>query len=120
MTQSDTNDEIPEQIRDLLRDGEVENIRNRDGWAIGTATLVEDGEVGAETIDNACIELFNGDGLSGVFGGVRFMGVDDEGEYEESYAYATREAFEQTGKDNGWFIESYADPEDPDYGEPAP
>lgn len=98
--------DIPDELRELLQDDELTNMRNRDGWATGTAVRVEDGEVGVDTIEDAWVELFNGDGTAGEFTGVRFMAVQD-GSYTEAYAYATPETFEANGGDSGWYIESY-------------
>lgn len=119
---------VPEVIDALLHESEIENMKNLRGWAVGTVVLVRDGEEVHE-IGDAWIELFNGEGTADVFGGVRFMAVDEEeGEvldftdsdqlYIESYAYATREAF--GGRDVGWFVKEYTHPEDPEYGVPAP
>lgn len=112
--------EIPEKITELMREEEIENIQNRNGWAVGTVVQSSrEGEI-VETIEPAFIELFNGEGLAGVFGGVKFLAVDGDGEYRESYAYATRDAFENSQGGAGWYVESFTDPEDPDYGQPAP
>ena len=115
---SDDTD-IPESVEEMLTPEEIENIENRDGWAIGDVVLVENGNVGEQTIEDAVIELFNGEGAAGEFGGVRFM-AETAGDYTEAYAYATVDAFEQSGGEDGWYVESWTDPEDPDYGDPAP
>lgn len=110
--------DIPDQIRELLSDEEIENIENRNGWALGIVVLSENGDE-AERFEGAVIELLNGDGRAGDFGGVNFLAVAD-GELREAKAYATREAFENSSRDSGWFVEKYTDPEDLGYGQPAP
>jgi hypothetical protein len=92
---------IPQSVAEKLREQEIEN-----------------GEPIRE-IDDAIIELFNGDGRAGQFGGVKFL-AEDDGEYEESYAYATKQAFENSGKKTGWYVEEYNSPANPDYGKPSP
>lgn len=109
---------IPQSVAEKLRDQEIENIQNRNGWAIGKVVLIRDGEQTRE-IDDAIIELFNGDGKAGDFGGVKFL-AEDDGEYEESYAYATKRALEQSGKQTGWYVAEYTNPANPDYGKPSP
>lgn len=109
---------IPDAITELFNETEIENIRNRDGWAVGTVELVVDGDV-ERTIEDAYIELFNGEGLAGEVGGVRFVAVD-EGELEESYAFATRRALERSIQSEGWVVSAWTDPADPDYGLAAP
>lgn len=127
--ETETRPEIPEPIRDIMRDEEVENMRNLDGWAVGTVTLVERGAT-IRSIDNAWIELFNGAGRAGSFGGVRFMAIDEskpaeaevayiDPQYEEAYAYATADDFD-VDSSTGWYVEQYDVPDDPDYGAPAP
>lgn len=109
------NDTLPEQAVEFLNDEEVENLRNRDGWATGTVVHVEDGEE-AERFEDAAIELFNGAGRAGQFDGARFMWGDDEDEYEEAYCYTSEEQFEASGKDAAYYVAEYDDPEDPDVG----
>lgn len=105
-TNSDTSlPEIPEQIRDVMREEEIENIRNLDGWAFGPVGCRDGGHT-KEVIADAWIELFNGDGRAGTFGGVRFMAVDQTGEYREAYAYGSEAALEQN-TDTGWFVIEY-------------
>lgn len=109
---------IPPQVEEMLQDSEITNIEDRRGWAIGTVVLNENG---AETrrIEDAIIELFNGEGDAGVFGGVKFL-ASDGGEYEEAYAFATRDAFEDSTQDEGWYVAEWTDPANPNYGQPAP
>lgn len=111
-------DEIPDPLKRVLTDDEVENIRNRDGWALGTIALFDKGER-QQTHEDAYIELFNGDGGAGQFGGVKAHAVES-GELTEVYAYATLECFEAGRAHNKWVVTEYTDPEDPDYGEPMP
>ena len=123
------SDEIPKRIREILEDDEIANARRREGWATGTAVrLDEQGEV-AERLEGVWIELFNGLGGAGVFGGVRFMWADtaveyddpwdDDGGFEEAYAYATKEAADAGGDVPYWYVESYNE-DDVDFGVPAP
>lgn len=113
------SDTIPDEIADLMTDEELAEMRSRNGWAVGTVTEVGDDGSVLRTIEEAWVELFNGEGLSGAFGGVRFQAVDENGDYTESYAYATEEAAEENTTPPYWFVESY-DTEDVDYGQPAP
>lgn len=114
-----TDDEhIPEEIRDVLHTPELANLRDREGWAKGEIALIEDTEV-SEEIDEVFLELFNGEGTAGEFGGVRAYAVTD-GNYRENYAYATREAFDESEQVAGWVVTKWTDPVDPDYGDPAP
>lgn len=115
--------EVPEEIQSMLTDEEIENIESRAGWAVGTVQLIRDGDA-VETLTPTFIELFNGDGCAGTFGGVRFMAAVDENSspksFREAYAYATTEAGQQQGSDEYHVVSEYLDPEDPDYGQPAP
>lgn len=131
---SQTSHEIPEQIRDVMREDEIENMENLDGWATGRVALQEitaNPEHDDEVLDNAWIELFNGEGLAGEsaeqsagstvedrrsskFGGVRFMAVDDDGEYREAYAYPDRKSLH--GNEPGWYVQKFYQPTDPDVG----
>lgn len=115
--------EVPEEIQSMLTDEEIANIESRTGWAVGIVQLIRDGEVD-ETLEPAFIELFNGDGRAGSFGGVRFMAAVDESStpksFREAYAYATTQAGQQQGGDEYHAVSEYLDPEDPDYGQPAP
>lgn len=110
--------EAPEIVTQYLTEEEVENLENRNGWAVGVIELEEDGEV-IETINPAFIELYNGEGRAMNFGGVGFM-ADDDGEYREAKAYATYEAFENANTDAGWYVKEYIEPENPNYGKAAP
>lgn len=97
---SETTHEIPEQIREIMQDGEIGNMRNLCGWAVGRVsrqdTAVNPDGPDVEVLDEAWIELFNGKGRAGESaeqsagstvedrrssksGGVRFMAVDDAG-----------------------------------------
>lgn len=109
---------IPDSIREVLDDDEIENIENRNGWAFGTVVLSVNGEV-EERLEDALIELYNGQGTAGRFGGVGVMATSPEGD-REFKAYATKEAFEERGRDEGWYVEEYTDPTNPDYGQAAP
>lgn len=114
---SETELEIPEQIENVMRQEEIENMRSLDGWAIGTVVQTDwDGEV-VHRFDDAWVELFNGDGRAGRFGGVRFMTVDD-GDYEEAYAYAGRTAAE--GSHPCYYVETWTEPEFPEIGPRSP
>lgn len=110
---------IPQAVAEMLDGEEKRNVRDRNGWAVGT--VVHRSEEGLHRkIEVAFIELFNGDGRAGEFGGVRFMAVTDDGDLEEAYAHATEEAAEANAEEPYWYVEEYTDPEDPDYGEPSP
>lgn len=110
--------EIPDSIRAVLEDEEIENIEARKGWAFGTVALSVNGEV-EERLENALIELYNGEGSAGQFGGVGVMATSPEGD-REFKAYATKTAFEDRGRDEGWYVEEFTDPTNPDYGQAAP
>jgi hypothetical protein len=115
---STDEEHIPEQIREVLHIPELDNLRNRDGWAKGEVTLIEAGAE-RQTIEEAFIELFNDEGTAGEFGGVKFM-AEQGGALLENYAFATREAFEESSQSQGWVVTEWTDPDDPEYGEPAP
>lgn len=114
---SNETPDIPDVIQEMMQDKEVENMRNLDGWAVGTVVLIEMGSQ-KQTIHDAWIELFNGEGCAGEFGGVRFMGKNGDGRYQEAYAYGTEEAMDH--RSTGWYVESYDYPDDPNVGDPAP
>jgi hypothetical protein len=115
---SDTFD-VPDPIEAVLTDKECANLRSRDGWAVGVVKHINHGEV-VESFRPAFIELFNGEGRAGEFGGVRFMAaVDSEEPFEEAYAYATREAAEEQPGKVYYAVTEYLDPDDPDYGQPG-
>lgn len=112
--------EIPTSIRELMREDELENMRNRDGWATGTVALVDETGDIADRIENAWIELFDGEGAAAASDGVRFMAVRGDGEYEEAYAHEDRDTLERrrdgeavgergtvTGSYPAWFVEEY-------------
>lgn len=105
-------------VAEKLREDELQNINQRDGWAVGTVVLCVEGNV-TRRIEEAYIELFNGAGRAGQFGGVKFL-AEHNNEYEESYAYATEKAFNNSSEDEGWYVESFTSPSNPDYGQPAP
>lgn len=109
--------EIPEQIREVMTDEEIENMRNFDGWATGTVAAYDGNEVVA-TYQNAWIELFNDEGRAGRFGGVRCMVVDDNDEYREWYAIGRENAFDRS--DGGYYVVEYDEPSDPFVGKPTP
>lgn len=112
--------ETPDEIQDVLTDEENANIESRDGWAVGVVQRVSDGNV-VDTFRPAFIELFNSDGRAGEFGGVRFMATTDgEQPFEEAYAYATETAGAEQGGSDYYVVTEYLDPEEPDYGTPAP
>lgn len=111
-------DDIPDSAAEMLTDDELANVRNRDGWAIGTVALRKDGDI-TRRIEDAVIELFNGDGTAGSFGGTRFL-AEDDGELQEAYAHGTSEAAQANSNEPYWFVEEYTDPDDPDVGKPSP
>lgn len=111
--------DVPDEVADVLREEELQNIEDRRGWAIGTVVKDEQGDV-TDRIEKAFIELQNGRGRAGAFGGLKFLAVNDDGEYEEAYAFATREAYGESEQHLGWYVEEFTDPEDPDYGQAAP
>lgn len=112
-----TEHTIPDQIRDVLRPDEIEEMKALRGWATGTVKLLEGGGEVNKGYADAWIELFNGDGSSSAFGGVRFMAVGPDGEYQEAYAYPAREHAE--GSEPAWFVAEF-DQEGVDYGDPVP
>lgn len=109
----ETIPEIPEQIESIMQSGELGNMRNLCGWAVGTAVQVDSLGNEVERYENAWVELFNGEGRAGEFGGVRFMAVSD-GEYEEAYAYPDRESAE--GNEPCYVITEWDVPNHPDVG----
>lgn len=111
----ETDYEIPDQVQDILWDEEIENMRSFDGWAVGTVSLLTERDAD-ETIENVWIELMNGNGRAGNFGGVRFLGVDSSGELREAYAYPSKDAV----NGDGWYVESFTEPADPDIGQRVP
>lgn len=100
------DDTIPEQIREVLTDSEIQNIKDRRGWSKGTAVLYENDEI-QRRIDDVYVELLNGEGEAGDFKGVRFMGIGEDGEYEESYAHESRETAFSESEPPFWYIEEY-------------
>lgn len=124
---------VPEKIEVLMQDDEVENMRLFRGWALGNIEMVKEGEV-TRRIEGCWIELFNGVGRAGKFGGVKaYAAIDPESElgekipglveaggYFETYAFATREAFEASSQLRGWYVDEWVSPPEPVYGEAAP
>jgi hypothetical protein len=80
--------EIPEQIESIMESGELGNMRNLCGWAVGTIIecRIDNGTLVTIEHGEAWVELFNGEGRAGEFGGVRFMAVWND-TYHEAYAY---------------------------------
>lgn len=136
---NETSRHVPEQIQSVMRDEEIENMQNLDGWAVGKVarqeTTTNPDAPDREVLENAWIELFNGDGRAGEsaeqsagstvddlrspkFGGVRFMAVDDDGGYREAYAYPSRKAL--LGNEPGWYVSEWYEPTDPDVGQIYP
>lgn len=125
--------EVPDAIREVHRDEEIENMRHFDGWAIGSIALMESGIV-AGYVEDCWIELFNGEGRGREFGGVKAFaeleaddpkaeaipGIEGTEGYFETYAFATKEALELSRQTEGWYVDEWEIPEEPDYGEPAP
>lgn len=121
--------EIPQRIQELLESDEVEEIENREGWAFGTVALKnEDGEIEQE-LEGAVIELFNGEGGAGKFGGVRFMWVDEDVDYVEpweeaglveAYAHGDDASLDKHGSLPSWFVKEWTDPENPRVGKASP
>lgn len=107
--------DIPEQVRDVMEEQEIENMLSFTGWATGTVVeLDENGDV--ETVfEDAWIELFNGKGLARDFGGIKFFAVKD-GEYTEAYGYPDEE---YVNDPPCYFVREF-DQEDVDYGTPVP
>lgn len=123
-------DEIPDRIADVMEPEERANMRQRKGWATGTAVHIDENGQQTRRLEDVWVELFNGHGGAGVFGGVRFQWTDgeeydeekpwaDDGGYEEVYAYATKEAAEDEATAPYWYIAEYNE-DDVDYGIPAP
>lgn len=127
-------------LRQVMRDEEIQNIRHFEGWAIGTIVLAEkkDGRrlrsrhliSEKDRVEKCWIELFNGKGRAGEFGGVKAFAIRDAGAphteeypvpgYFETYAFAHRDAFVESSQEGGWYVEEWETPEEPDYGEAAP
>lgn len=114
----ETVPEIPVAIEELMRDEELRNMRNLDGWAVGTAIQVN--KIGniIGLYDEAWIELFNDDGRAGEFGGVKFMWANDDGAYKEAYAYPNERS--ERGHEPCYVIEEFTHPENPNVGQEAP
>lgn len=75
---------VTEVMADMYIESAFEQIRERDGYAIGTVVQFKDDEK-VKTVRNPVIELFNGARGFEQFGGVRFVG-DHDGTYEGAYA----------------------------------
>lgn len=134
---------VPDAVRAVHTDEEIENMVLFRGWALGTVVLAEkrDGrrldpdELVDENdrIEGAWIELMNGEGRAGEFGGVKafadvpgsphaeeIAGIDGTEGYFETYAFATPEAFKASSQKRGWYVGEWIAPKQPDYGEAAP
>jgi len=105
--------DVPEQIEEIMQGDELGNMRNLCGWAVGTVVQTDSLGNGVERFEDAWVELFNGEGRAGNFGGVRFMAVSD-GEYEEAYAYPDYESFR--GNEPGYYVTEWHVPDQPDVG----
>ena len=116
----DRQDEInlPQQIEDLIAEVEMENMKTRNGWATGSVVLIDGEGNRSREIEQAWIELFNGEGEAANTGGVRFMAVVG-GEYEEAYAYPDEETAEEYGSPPYWYVTEYNE-ENVEYGVNAP
>jgi hypothetical protein len=105
--------DIPEQIEELMQSDELGNMRNLCGWAVGDVVEVNPQGKAVESYSDAWVELFNGEGRAGRFGGVRFMVVSD-GEYEEAYAYPDEESAH--GNEPCYYVTEWIVPDQPDVG----
>lgn len=110
--------EIPPAITEILMDEELENIRNRTGWAIGVV-VQDDNGTEQRRIEDAVIELLNGAGGAGAFGGVKFLATEG-GSLTEADAFATEEAYRESSQSEGWYVAEWTDPGNPNYSQPAP
>lgn len=121
---------VPEGFEEVLRPEEIQNMRHFKGWAIGSVTYVDEGNVGADRVEDCWIELLNGEGRAGEFGGVkafnrremeapRTLDFPVEG-YFEVYGFATPEAFEASSQTSGWYVDEWETPGQPDFGRAAP
>jgi hypothetical protein len=115
-------DEIPDELIEILTDEELENLQSRTGWAIGTIQLIEDREnedgedenrVVKRELSDCPIELLNGRGTAGRFGGMNAFAVDTDGKFMEVKAYGSIDAFDVSSKSSGWVVTEYTDPADP-------
>lgn len=98
-------DEIPDKIQEMMAEETLENMRNRNGWRKGRVVEVKAGAERREL--KAWIEIFDGEGGARKYKGVRFMAIHErghEGYPIESYAYESKDMFEKTGKENGWYV----------------
>lgn len=111
--------DVPEQIRDMMTDEEIENMLNHNGWAYGTIIYRNhDGDdLVEQEIGDMWIELFNGEGRAGAFGGVRFMGFAF-GSYKEAYAYPSEET--ARGNEPCYYVSAWIEPESPTIGPKYP
>lgn len=110
--------EIPTEIASLMNDEELDNMRSLDGWAVGSVACYEN-RTQIALLSDAWIELFNGDGRAGEFGGVRFMALDEDGQLQEAYAYGSFGALRENAA-TGWCVQNYRVPDNPDVGQEAP
>jgi hypothetical protein len=111
---------IPAKIQDLLEADELANIRDRAGWAVGVVDEIDESGDVVATYRPAFIALLNGHGGGRQFGGVRFMAVDDDGAYQEAYAYGTQAAADTAATPPYFVVSEYLDPTTPDLSQPAP
>lgn len=90
--------EIPEEIKDVLSDDEIENFTNRTGWAVGTVVKVNSDGTVVNEYRNCMIELLNGEGLAGEFGGVRVYTAESTNDFHEFYAYPEKRIAEENAE----------------------
>ena len=95
---------IPEQIAEVMYDEELQNMRKLDGWSVGTVVKRRPNGTEPVTLNDAWIELFDGNGRAGQYGGVRFMAITEDGEYEEAYAYGNKTA--SLGNEPCWYVDN--------------
>ncbi len=118
--------EIPDELAAMLEDEEIENMKTLDGWSYGRVASVKGREI-VDTFD-AWIETLDGNGRSiGEFFGVRVHATDEEYFEDvasqhlpdqvplESYAYANQKKFEESTKDDGYFVQEYTHGEEVTY-----
>ena len=128
--------EVPPRIQALMRPSELEHMKDRNGWALGTVVLINGEGAEAKRLDDAWIELFNGAAGTSA-GGVKFLWadpdiprpgssacewlgeIDDDPGYMEAYAFGSHDAAQQAGTPPYWYVESFVEP-DVDVGDPMP
>jgi len=122
MTQEQTENEtypVPDEIAGLLTPEELENLRERRGWAVGKAKLVT--SQSRATIEPVFVELLNGEGRARPMSGVRYLGVDNIGEVDEGYAWPSTESIDPDVAGTSYYvITEYFDPDDPEFGPEGP